>query len=364
MTRRPADGDHAVVLAVDDGRLDFADSPSVRQTPASVRAGWRWFEVDLRERRLSGLGFPGARCRGRWRTRSRPPGTPSWTCRLVEDVLATAARDEDGLGAALARSHVPGYALRWSLPRAPRSPAGIRSGTVRRTPRELVRHACAVLLGFDEVLARLYPADEEREVLRDVAGMLVRERDPAEALAGQPLPSSGPGDGADTLSLLRTFAGHEMAHAVREAVDLHDMRAAQRARPAPHSRELLRELAARRTPPTVVTDRSGGAVDLFLRHNGLIDHVREPVYGRSADLARMMPRPHVLLKALGDMGAPASECVLIASTTAEQAAAQAIGLPFIGYAPTDTTRRHLRAADGDVRLVSSLASLVEAVRSR
>ncbi|MFH9175542.1 SAV_2336 N-terminal domain-related protein [Streptomyces albogriseolus] len=361
----PVDGDHAVVLAVDDGRLDFADSPSVRQAPASVRSGWRWFEVDLRERRLSGLGFPGVSVS--WRVEdpieaARNPGLdlPG----LVEDVLATAARDEDGIRAALARSHVPGYALRWSLPRAPTSPAGIRSGTVRRTPRELVRHAYAVLLGFDEVLARLYPADEEREVLQDVAGMLVRERDPAEALAGQPLPSSGLGDGADTLSLLRTFAGHELAHAVRDAVDLHDMRAAQRARPAPHSRELLRELAARRTPPTVVTDRSGGAVDLFLRHNGLIDRVREPVYGRSADLARMMPRPHVLLKALGDMGAPASECVLIASTTAEQAAARAIGLPFIGYAPTDTTRRHLRAADGDVRLVSSLAPLVEAVRSR
>ncbi|MFD8254452.1 HAD family hydrolase [Streptomyces werraensis] len=235
---------------------------------------------------------------------------------------------------------------------------------VRSTPREVLRHAYAVLLGFDEVLARLYPADEEREVLRDVVGALMEERNPAEAPAGRPLPSSGPGDGADTLSLLRTFAGHELADAVRDAVDLHDMRAAQHARPTSHSRELLRELAARSVPLTVVSDRSRAAVDLFLRHNQLIEHVREPVYGRSFDLSRMMPRPDVLSNVLEDLGAPASECVLIASTTAEQEAARAVGLPFIGYAPDDSIRRHLRAANEDVRLISSLAPLVDAVRSR
>ncbi|MGA5210449.1 SAV_2336 N-terminal domain-related protein [Streptomyces pseudogriseolus] len=363
-TPRPVDDDHVVVLALDEGRLEAADAPSVRQTPPSLRAGWRWFEVDLRERRLHGVGVPAVSVS--WRVEdplaaARNPGLDLPA--LVEDVLATAARREDDLRATLADWRVPGYALLWSLSRPP-GRAEIRSGMARSTPQELMRHAYAVLLGFDEVLARLYPEDEEREVLRKVAGMLLEERNSVQAPTGHPLPSRGPGDGADTLSLLRSFAGHDLAFTACNEVDAHDTRAAQRARPAPHSRELLRELAARRVPLTVVSDRSGRAVELFLRHNQLIEHVHEPVYGRSADLFEMMPRPGLLLKALGNLEAPASECVLIASTTAEQEAARAIGLPFIGYAPTNTTRRHLRAANGDVRLISSLAPLVDAVRSR
>ncbi|MEW2101567.1 SAV_2336 N-terminal domain-related protein [Streptomyces cellulosae] len=120
---QPVDADHVVVLAVGNGRLDFADSPSVRQTPASLRAGWRWYEVDLRERWLSRLGEQGVSLSYRVEDpveAARNPGLdlPG----LLQDALTAAAGREADLTAALADWTVPGYAVRWSPPRAPGNP--------------------------------------------------------------------------------------------------------------------------------------------------------------------------------------------------------------------------------------------------
>ncbi len=359
---RPVDSDHVIVLSVADGGLAFADSPSVREASAAVRAGWRYFEVDLRERHLSRLGVAGASVSWRVEDPLKAAGSPGLDlARMLTDVLATATAGKSPLKEALAQWSVPGYALRWTLPRTLGRPTVIQSGTAQRTVHRLIRNAQCVLVGFDEVLTRLYRTDEEREVLRDVAHMLVQERDPVDALSGQPLPSTRPTDHPDTLNLLRAFAGHKLAHEVRAVVDSHDSRAARTARPTPLSHDLLTALEASGARPAVVTDRATEAVTWYLRRGRLIDHVPGGVYGRSSDLTRLMPHPHVLLEALA---APAAACVLIASTVAEQAAARSIGLPFIGYAPTSRTRRQLLAADSKVLLTPSLTRLLEAARSR
>ncbi len=363
---QPVDADEVVVLALPDGGFVLPDSPSVRlPVPAADRADWRYFLVDTREHQLHQLGA--SKVSASWRVtdplravENRERNLP----RMLEEVLADAPDNADGLAATLRQWRVPGYEVGWTLRRMFGRTVVIRSGSPSRTPQQLIEEAKCVLLGFDHVLARLYQGDEEREVLLDVAGLLVEERDPADALAGLPLPSIGPADRADTLSLLRALAGHELAREAREVVDLHEGRAARSARPNPEARELLRVLATRRAEPTVVTDRSTGAVISYLRRTRLSRPAQERVFGRPADLSRMMPHPHVLLEALAHLGARASTCVLIASTPAEQAAARAIDLPFIGYAPTVGIRRQLRAADDDVQLVSSLIPLIDAALSR
>ncbi|WP_155057917.1 hypothetical protein [Streptomyces blattellae] len=55
---------------------------------------------------------------------------------------------------------------------------------------------------------------------------------------------------------------------------------------------------------------------------------------------------------------------LVGSTAAELSAARAIGLPFIGLGPDETTRRRLRAAYDGVQLVTSLSPLLTAARKR
>ncbi|MGW7298308.1 BTAD domain-containing putative transcriptional regulator [Streptomyces sp. NPDC054829] len=361
---QPVDTDEVIVLALPDGELALPDSQSAR-VPAADRTDWRYFQVDTREHQLHQLGA--SKVSASWRVTDpiravehRELNLP----RVLEEVLADAPDNADGLAAALKQWRVPGYEVSWTLRRMFGRTVVIRSGSHSRTPQQLIGEATYVLLGFDHVLAHLYPGDEEREVLLDVAGLLVEERDPADALAGRPLPSIGPTDHADTLSLLRAFAGHRLAPELREVADLHEGRAARSARPNPDARELLRVLAARRAEPTVVTDRSAAAVLSYLRRSRLARPAQERVFGRPADLSRMMPHPHVLREALDHLHARASECVLIASTPAEQAAARAIDLPFIGYAPTVEIRRQLRAADDDVQFVSSLIPLIEAALSR
>lgn len=362
---QPTHGDQALVLSGEGGQLALIDSPSVRQASARTLAQCRYFEVDLRERRLSLTDVPGASVTWRVDDPLKAAGSPGLDVpKMLNDVLASARqRSRHELAAALAQWRVPGYALRWTVPPEPGVPA------VQRSAKELIRTAECVLLGFDEVFTRLYPGDTEREVLRDVARMLVAERDPEDALAGRPLlPTGGPINSvegyANTLDLLRAFAGHRLERQVRELVNSHDERAAGTARrPTPHVGRLLTALRAGGALPTVVSDRARSAVAWYLREHGLIDDVAGRVHGRPAGLSRLMPEPDVLREALDQAQVPASAGVLVASTVAELTAARSIGLPFIGYG-TDLTRSRLRAADPDVPLVPNLSLLLEAARTR
>ncbi|MCZ9343677.1 hypothetical protein NGM37_38605 [Streptomyces sp. TRM76130] len=111
--------------------------------------------------------------------------------------------------------------------------------------------------------------------------------------------------------------------------------------------------------PTV-TDRAAAPVTAYLRRRVLLERVTGGVHGREEDLARLMPDPDVPHRALETVGAAPGECVLVGSSAAEQTAARAAGLPFIGYWRTERVRRELRAADPDAPLVPNLRALLTA----
>ncbi|MGV9450873.1 SAV_2336 N-terminal domain-related protein [Streptomyces sp. NPDC003635] len=361
----PTSPDKVVVLSDRDGALFLADAPTMRQSAAVPLPEWHYFEVDLRERHLSLSDAPGVSVAWRVDDPLKAAASPGLDLpRMLNDVFSGARRgDRDSLTDTLARWRVPGYALRWTVPPGPTRPAVNRSAT------EVIRAADYVLLGFDEVFTRLYPGDTEREVLRDIARMLVAERDPEDALAGRPLlPAGGPIDSiegyAGSLDLLRAFAGHELEREVRALVDSHDIRAARDARrPHPLAADLLKALRTARVATGVVGDRSIVAMERYLTQHRLNDQVPWGVYGRTLGSGPLMPHPHVLLKALDHAGVLARAGVLVASTVAELTAARGIGLPFIGCG-TELTLSRLRAADPDVLLVPSLLHLVEAAHSR
>ncbi|MFE1023398.1 SAV_2336 N-terminal domain-related protein [Streptomyces sp. NPDC058818] len=232
------------------------------------------------------------------------------------------------------------------------------------TPEVLIARARCVLLGFDDVTARLYRPAAEREVLLDIAALLVEERDPEEALTGAPLPRVAADGYAGTLDFIRALAGHRLAHDVRLRLDRHEARAARTARPTPLADRLIQALHTREVPTAVVTDRAPAPVTAYLRRRGLLDALPGGVHGRDADLTRLMPDPDVLRRALERLDAAPGECVLIGSRPAEQSAARAIGLPFVGYWHAERVRRDLRAADGDVLLVPDLRPLLTAAENR
>jgi phosphoglycolate phosphatase-like HAD superfamily hydrolase/DNA-binding SARP family transcriptional activator len=258
-------------------------------------------------------------------------------------------------------AHVPPYGFA-AAPGEPARPAGERSAA------ELITHSRCVLLGFDDVVARLYRPGAEREVLLDVMQLLAEDRDPEDALAGTaPLPRVDPvrSEGyAATLDLVRAIAGHRLDRAVRLRLDRHEERAARTARPTPLAHRLIRALHTQEVPLAVVTDRAEAPVETYLRRRGLLDCLPGGVHGRTADLSRLMPDPDVLHRALDRLGADAGECVLVGSSVAEQAAARAVGLPFIGYGPGDRVRAELTAADPAAVLVPDLRPLLVAATNR
>ncbi|WP_210574142.1 SAV_2336 N-terminal domain-related protein [Streptomyces sp. GESEQ-4] len=378
----PADGglvraesaSEAVVLSLPGGELIPVDSSLARVAPDDVRATWSYFTVDLTERGLAPDAVRGVEVR--WSVKDPVKAASSLDLDLpgllTETLLGARGMYGHELREALARTKVPGYVIHWILP------AEFQSATLGTMPDwsrrakaslTLIAAADAVILAFEDVLARMFVAGAEREVLRDVARLIAEVRD-LEVLTGKPLlPGGGPvpplEGHANSLDLLRAFAGHGLlAEEVRRRMDAHEARAAATARPTPRSDQLVSTLAAANVPLAVVTDRAPEPVRKHLDRRGLTRHVTGGVHGRGTELALLMPHPHVLQQALDRLGVPAARCVMIGSTVAEQAAARAIGLPFIGFSPDDRTLRRLRAADAEAPLVTSLRTLMKAARYR
>ncbi|MFC4472182.1 hypothetical protein ACFPH6_48220 [Streptomyces xiangluensis] len=75
-----------------------------------------------------------------------------------------------------------------------------------------------------------------------------------------------------------------------------------------------------------------------------------------------MPHPDCLLRALDQLDASASDAVLIGSSVAEPTAANAVGLPFIGYVHNSDRKGRLTRA-GCQQTVGSLAPVLEVIRA-
>ncbi|GGU43594.1 SAV_2336 N-terminal domain-related protein [Streptomyces daghestanicus] len=340
-----------------------ADSARVRTAPAAERAAWQYYEVDLRPRHLAVDAVAGVAATWRVEDPARAAAGPA-PAALLTDALRHARRTAagDGLGAALARTGVPGYHVDWTVP-----PPLAAARRARPGPEPLITGARCVLLGFDDVVARLYRPGAEREVLLDIAQLVADDRAPEDAPAGvPPPPGTGlPSDGyAGTLDFVRALAGHRVGAEVQRRLARHEERAARTARGTPFAGPLIRALHRREVPVAVVTDRAPGPVTGYLRRHGLLDRVTGGVHGRQDDLTRLMPDPDVLRRALEAVDAAPEECVLVGASAAEQRAARAAGLPFIGYWRSERVRRDLRAADPDVPLVTDLRPLLTAAEQR
>ncbi|WP_369246403.1 hypothetical protein [Streptomyces sp. R41] len=100
----------------------------------------------------------------------------------------------------------------------------------------------------------------------------------------------------------------------------------------------------------------------YLQSRGLTNAVTGGIHARCDDLTLLMPNPGCLHRALNELGVAASEAVLIGSTVAELSAAQAIQLPFVGYARNETIERRLIRA-GCEQTVTTLEPVLTAFRT-
>ncbi|MFD7814351.1 SAV_2336 N-terminal domain-related protein [Streptomyces sp. NPDC059785] len=273
----------------------------------------------------------------------------------------------------LRRWPVPGLSVTCLVgPAAPDADRRRKSGSdlwsgADPTLRGLLHDADAVLLGFDGPLAKLFSHTAARRAAGELLALVVEERDPEDALTGRPLAgTAGTAHAAvHPLDVLRAFAhDRRLGPPLRNRLDQLELQAAARSRQTRYATSLVAALQASRLHRChrVVTDVSEGAVHRHLNRHTLSGALGIHVHARSEDPASLMPDPDCLRRALASLDTPSGNAVVIGSSAAELGAAQALDLPFIGYADTLADADHLRGA-GCTVTVRSLMSLVDAVNA-
>ncbi|MFJ9863778.1 SAV_2336 N-terminal domain-related protein [Streptomyces sp. NPDC101165] len=279
--------------------------------------------------------------------------------------LRRAGAAQRAVNAGVSSWPVPGLSVSYSVHLTPEglpAPVPEQSTPSRRRLSSVLADAETVLIGFDGPLARLFSAQTAREAALDLLSVVAEHRDPEAALRGRPLAVTGAAGReafVHPLDLLRAFAHDPLGPQLRARLDDLELDAVPDAPTTHRSVALVRALHRSGRRVGVVTDVCAQAVHRYL------EPYRLPLTGihsRHDDLGLLMPHPDCLQRALNSQGTPVAAGVLVSSSIAELTAAQQLGLPFVGYAPTSAGRQRLREEGSDVT-VSSLEPLLEAARS-
>ncbi|MEV0117227.1 SAV_2336 N-terminal domain-related protein [Streptomyces sp. NPDC050844] len=246
------------------------------------------------------------------------------------------------------------------------APPDVSPSNTAPSAGELLASAEAVVIGFDGLLTRLHPGKAGRDAARRLAAVIAEQRSPEAALKGDPLLDAGvapPASGSDEihpLDVLRAFArNRSLAPALHHELAGIETAAVQAGRSSASEVTLIHALAGQLRPFAVVADTAPEAVSTYL---GIHDvSPSGGIHGRTADLTRLMPDPDCLRRAVERLGRPAAHCVLIGSSPQEAAAAQQLGMPFIGYAPGRRARESL-AESGVGTTVGKLPELIHVLR--
>ncbi|GLX48570.1 hypothetical protein Shyhy01_15200 [Streptomyces hygroscopicus subsp. hygroscopicus] len=254
---------------------------------------------------------------------------------------------------------VPGLTVSYAVRLGTRSAPG-PGRTATPPPGALLTGAECVLVGFEGPLTRLFTARGAHAAVLDLLGIVAEHRDPRSALAGQPLPvAGGRAVFPHPLDLLRAFARDHIGPLLERRLEELELAAVPDAPMTHRSLALVRALHTSGRRVSVVSDVSSRAVQWGVQSYRL---PLAGVHARREDLGLLTPNPGCLLRALAHLDVPARRAVLLGSSVAELTAAQRLGLPFIGFAPSAAGRRLLREAGGEA-VVPTLEPLLEAIRA-
>ncbi len=196
------------------------------------------------------------------------------------------------------------------------------------TPAELVASADAVILDFDGPMCDVfatYPAPEVAQELTAFAEEIWRQH--GESLEGR-LPETD-----DPLEVLRFAAAESVTRSAHVSVCLRELetKAVDGAPATEGLTGFLNQLHGLGQLVAVASNNSVGAIRhwLTLRElDGLIAHVG----GRYVRSDRLKPNPHVLQGVCSALRLSAARCVFVGDSLSDFAAANAIAMPFIGFA--------------------------------
>ncbi|MFF4354220.1 HAD family hydrolase [Streptomyces sp. NPDC001530] len=225
--------------------------------------------------------------------------------------------------------------------------------------RELIKSARFVLFDFDGPICRLFAGLPAQRVARELVQWL-EDLGLRELLTEEERVHPDPHVVVQAVN--RRHPDSDLVMELEERLTLLELKAAATAYPTPYADPLIRTWAAVGSRLAITTNNSPLVAAQYLESRGLTECFAPHVYGRTQNLALMKPNPYCLTRALNAMGAAPSEALMIGDAPSDFDAAEAAGVPFLGYARNERKERELRAS-GATHTVSSLDTVLGLLRS-
>lgn len=219
-------------------------------------------------------------------------------------------------------------------------------------PNLLAEHP-HLLLDFDGPVCAVFGGISARHTATHLAAVL---RD-----HGVPLPADA-GDTDDPFDILRAAAQLDAAPLAEAALRDLEVHAVQLAPPTPGIRGMLDALHDAGHTVTIVSNNSAAAVGAFLRLHDLGRLVRGVVARTEPDPALLKPNPHLVHRAVQQLGADPADCVLLGDSTTDITAARAAGTAVIAYANKPHKRTILEAHHPE-QIIETLREISQGLRS-
>jgi beta-phosphoglucomutase-like phosphatase (HAD superfamily)/tetratricopeptide (TPR) repeat protein len=243
---------------------------------------------------------------------------------------------------------------------APSSLGGSSSSSTPDELRALVTEARAVLFDFDGPICRLFAGHAAEQTaselvhwleLRGLRGLLTE----AELESGDPL--------LVLRAVERRHPGSDLIMELEQRLTQEELRASATAMPTPYADHLIRTWAAVGARLAVVTNNSPRVVSTYLANRGLAECFAPYIFGRTADLYRLMPAPWPVTRALTAMDIHPSRALMIGHSPSDFTASREAGVAFLGYARNEFRERLLREIGVEV-IVPSLEPVLSILRSQ
>jgi HAD superfamily hydrolase (TIGR01509 family) len=224
--------------------------------------------------------------------------------------------------------------------------------------RELLIRARVVLWDFDGPICRLFAGHSADLVADDLVEWL-------EGRGLHGLLTEDERRSVDPHIVLRAVdrrhPGSDLVDELEERLTQEELRATSSAMPTPYADPLIRTWKAVGSRLAIATNNSPRVVRTYLAGRGLTPCFAPHIYGRTQQLNHLKPDPHCLNRALNAMGSAPSDALMIGDTPSDLLAADAAGVPFLGYARNERKEKLLREA-GATAVVDSLETVLKLVR--
>ncbi|MFF2847137.1 HAD family hydrolase [Streptomyces sp. NPDC058001] len=224
--------------------------------------------------------------------------------------------------------------------------------------RGLIDRARFVLFDFDGPICRLFAGHKADRVAGDLVEWL-------EGRGLHGLLSEGERDSLDPHVVLRAVdrrhPGSDLVAELEERLTQEELRAVSSAMPTAYADPLIRTWSAVGSRLAIATNNSPRVVREYLEDRGLAQCFAPHIYGRTENLHLLKPDPHCLIRALNAMGAAPAASLMIGDAPSDLAAAEQVGVPFLGYARNEAKEKILREAGADT-VVTSLKSVLDLLK--